>query len=73
MQVHRVTVALISLIAIQIAFFAAVIMGERHHHWQEASTMAVRMASVSRSSTEDFFNRYLSIFDALKSVDSVIR
>ncbi len=71
MRIHRVTIALITLLAIQLLFFTAVIVGERRQRWVEASNMASRMATISRSNTEDFFNRYLSIFDALKSVDAI--
>ncbi len=71
MRIHRVSITLIALIAIQLAFFAAVIIGERGQRLQEASKMAERMAETARSSTDDFFHRYLSIFDALKSVDPI--
>jgi len=72
MRIHRIAVALITLIVIQFAFFTAVIVGERRQRWLEASNMAAKMANISRSNTEDFFNRYLSILDSLKSVDVII-
>ncbi|NDY74390.1 hypothetical protein DO021_19155 [Desulfobacter hydrogenophilus] len=71
MRVYRVAIAFITLIVIQFLFFISVIIEEREQRFQEASTMAVRMAAITRSNTEDFFHRYLSIFDALKSVDAI--
>ncbi len=71
MRSHRVAIALIMLIVIQFLFFTAVIIEERKQRFQEASTMAARMAAITRSNTGDFFHRYLSIFDALKSVDAI--
>ncbi|MCP3892186.1 MAG: PAS domain S-box protein [Desulfobulbaceae bacterium] len=73
MRSYRVTIALITLIVIQCVFFAAVIVGERHQRWQEARVTAETMASISASSTKDFFNKYLSIFDTLKSVEFITR
>jgi len=73
MRGDRVTIALITLIVLQCVFFVAVIVRERHQRAQEAGVTAETIASISVSSTEDFFNRYLSIFDTLKSVEFIAR
>jgi PAS domain S-box-containing protein len=70
MRLNRVTTVLTALIAIQIIFFAVAITGEQEARWQEASNTASRMVNVALSITDDFFNRYFSIFEALKSVDA---
>jgi PAS domain S-box-containing protein len=70
MRFNRITAVLTLLIAIQIVFFAVVITGERAARWKEASKAASRMDHVILSATDDFFHRYFSIFEALKSVDS---
>ena len=73
MGVNRVAVTLITLVIIQIAFFTAVIREEKHQHLRGAMTTASKMALVTSSSTKDFFSRYLSIFDTLKSIDHITR
>lgn len=73
MPSHRVAIALALLLLIQCAFVAVEIIGEREQRWNEAETTAKTMATVSASNTEDFFNRYLSIFDTLKSLDSLVK
>ncbi len=73
MGAYRVSIALIALIVIQLAFFIAVIVEEQHQRTYEAMTTASKMASITRSTTDDFFDRYLSIFDTLKSIDCITR
>jgi PAS domain S-box-containing protein len=74
MQSHRVTIALaLLLLLIQCAFVAVEILDEREHRWKEAEATAKTIATVSASNTADFFNRYLSIFDTLKSLDFLVQ
>lgn len=72
MRLNRVTAVLTILIAIQVIFFVVVITGEQEARWTESSSTASRMASVVLSSTDDFFNRYFSIFETLKSLDAFV-
>ncbi|MCF6246035.1 MAG: PAS domain S-box protein [Desulfobacula sp.] len=73
MKFHRTAIALVSLIIIQLIFFLAVIVGERQRRLEVALLTASNMATVTASATEDFFGRYLSIFNALKSIDHITR
>lgn len=72
MRLNRVTAVLAVLIAIQIIFFIVVITGEQEARWKETSNTALRMANVVLTSTDDFFNRYFSIFETLKSLDAFV-
>lgn len=71
MKFNRVAIALGGLILIQVALIIAMVIGEKRQHLDKAMQKASEMALVARSVTDDYFNRYIAIFDALKSVDPI--
>jgi len=73
MKINRFTFILISLIAIQLSFFITIVVGERRHRLQGSMITASKMAHVASSTTKDYFNQYLSIFNTLKSIDYINR
>jgi len=72
-KTNIVSIIMITLVAIQLAFIAAIIVGERRQRIRDAKSTAIKMSTVAVSGTEDFFQKYLSIFNALKSVEAIIQ
>ncbi len=57
---------------IQIAFFITGINGEKHRRYENAVLRTSTMVELAIASTENFFNRYLTIFDTVKTLDHFV-
>ena len=68
---HRVSLVLILLVVCQLVYFMVMLVGDRRERIHNAGTTAAKMARVAASGTEDFFQKYISMFNALKSVDGI--
>lgn len=71
--VPLLAVALGAVIIIQVLFFSLLIFEETNIKRKEAQADASKSADMIRSVTDNFFGRYLSIFETLKSIDHVQR
>lgn len=72
-KINKVSTVMILLVTIQLAFIAATIVGEKRQRIRDAKQTAIKMSTAVVSNTEDFFRKYIAIFDTLKSVDSIIQ
>jgi PAS domain S-box-containing protein len=73
MRFSRLTMTLYLLLLLQAVFFIAVYRGTKQECLKDADLLASNMAIVARSTTDDFFDRYLAIFEVLKNVDHIAR